>query len=606
MTSRARDEESEIVGKGDLRAAVKRLSKGPMHFAIGTTRGREPVLLMHKTKSARALARELKEEHGAAQATHGVATGEGDELVLDVEGPRLGGMKKLVKLALKKERITTFARTRVRVDGEEEGDDDEDDVTRYPTGVAIERDPSLGDEGVRIDAGLAALRDSIGARGGLVSGLLPRLGQASAEERAALIAYCRDCAELEKRSRGCGDRSLETLGKSCGERARKIAGMLKGSSGGARPAPPPAPACAALGGSVGQGGANRPADVAHVQQLLVDHGQRILVDGKCGPATIAAIRAFQSKHLGMADGLVEPGRNTYRALCGQAPVTPPKGGGGAYPQQPGYPAQPGYPQQPYGRPPRELERPGLSQPLGHAVEGDARAYEGTLYRSQGPDGEVSVLSGSIEGDDRGFSASGHIARVEGDGHTSTLGAGEVRGGYIEDGDRWWAGGKAGVAGAREEYDFSRYGPDGAVLKAEGAAGTAGADAWVSDEGAALGLGANAGEGSVTLGSQGTGDRDGTVRVGVGEGVGLAGRLHWGDADKDGNREFGVGGDIGPVSFDVKTEDPLRFVGENNGPLGPLNTVIGQVDDSNMTNDALRGAEDAGRAIGGAVSDLFGE
>ncbi|NJL63724.1 MAG: hypothetical protein HC903_20145 [Methylacidiphilales bacterium] len=38
-------------------------------------------------------------------------------------------------------------------------------------------------------------------------------------------------------------------------------------------------------------------------------------------------------------------------------------------------------------------------------------------------------------------------------------------------------------------------------------------------------------------------------------MGYSARGHWGDQDKDGRKEIGFGADVGPVSFDIKTEDP---------------------------------------------------
>jgi peptidoglycan hydrolase-like protein with peptidoglycan-binding domain len=92
----------------------------------------------------------------------------------------------------------------------------------------------------------------------------------------------------------------------------------------------------AISGSVGRGGKNKPQDVQAVQAALNTRAKAgLVVDGKCGPKTIAAIMAFQ-KTLGQAkpDGLVEVGRGTARALSGAAnpgpppavpePVAPPK------------------------------------------------------------------------------------------------------------------------------------------------------------------------------------------------------------------------------------------------------------------------------------------
>lgn len=619
MTRRAeQDGEAQAYEGRDLRGALKKLAKGPMHFALGTTRSREPVLLVHRTKSARALARELKEEHGAAQATHGTASADGDALVLDVEGPRMSGMRKLVKQALKNERITTYPKTRVLVGGQESQDDEAED------GEA---------QGEAVPAELLALRDSISARGAIVTGLLQQVASTTPADRASLIAYCRDCGELERRARDCSDADLLAFSKSCGGRARKIAGLLKtagaaagapGKSAGAAGGPGAgAPGGSGIGGSVGQGGANRPADVARVQQLLSGQGYRVAVDGKCGPGTIGAIRSFQAARGGVCDGLVEPGRNTWRYLCGQTPAKPPQYGGGAKPPQYGGGAKP--PQHgggAYGREPipHEVEELGAgryppradelaAEDSGRLAQADQVELEdgklsGTAWEGQTPDGEVKILSGSIEGDEDGGSLSGFLGQRKGDDETETIGAFEFKTGSGE-GDDGFFGVKGSAAGAKGEYDFSKYGPDGAVLKVDGGAGTASADAWVNDEGAAAGLQANVGEFSGTIGSQGTGDRDGTVRFGVSEGGGYAGRLHWADKDGDGTPEYGVGADFGPVSFDVKTEDPLRWVSENNGPLGPMNTVIGQFDDSNQTNDALKGAEDLGRTVGGIASDLFG-
>ncbi len=102
-----------------------------------------------------------------------------------------------------------------------------------------------------------------------------------------------------------------------------------------------------ISGSVGAGGRNSPEDVEAVQTQLNRRGARIDVDGRMGPKTIEAIRAFQrSLGFARADGLVEPGKTTDRALRGEK-VQPPKpqGGGGA-PKAP-----------PRERTPREVERP---------------------------------------------------------------------------------------------------------------------------------------------------------------------------------------------------------------------------------------------------------
>ena len=82
--------------------------------------------------------------------------------------------------------------------------------------------------------------------------------------------------------------------------------------------PSPASSANTLSGSVGRGGQNNPNDVRRVQNLLNRHGIRpsLVEDGIVGPRTIAAIEQFQNAKLGISDGLVEPNRNTWRALLG--------------------------------------------------------------------------------------------------------------------------------------------------------------------------------------------------------------------------------------------------------------------------------------------------
>ncbi len=106
----------------------------------------------------------------------------------------------------------------------------------------------------------------------------------------------------------------------------KVTAALPGGKPAAKPAAPtsaPSPNGAAgsvssLTGSVGAGGKNNPDDVKVVQTAL-----KIDVDGKCGPATIAAIKAFQkSIGQGNPDGRVDAGGATSKALAGRAAPAP--------------------------------------------------------------------------------------------------------------------------------------------------------------------------------------------------------------------------------------------------------------------------------------------
>lgn len=76
-----------------------------------------------------------------------------------------------------------------------------------------------------------------------------------------------------------------------------------------------------LGASVGKSAANEEADVIVVQHLLnawlsATDQTTLPVDGNCGPRTIAAIQAYQSRVLGATspDGRIDPGGRIWNAL----------------------------------------------------------------------------------------------------------------------------------------------------------------------------------------------------------------------------------------------------------------------------------------------------
>jgi peptidoglycan hydrolase-like protein with peptidoglycan-binding domain len=85
--------------------------------------------------------------------------------------------------------------------------------------------------------------------------------------------------------------------------------------------------------SVGEGGINRPQDVGVVQTLLNltserkgTPKERLAVDGIVGPKTIAAIREYQAKFCKVADGLIDPGKETISRLNQTTPVYPSNNG----------------------------------------------------------------------------------------------------------------------------------------------------------------------------------------------------------------------------------------------------------------------------------------
>jgi hypothetical protein len=634
MANEEQDEDGvEELEGADLKKAMKRLGRGPMRFAFGCKEGNVPVLLMHPTKSAKALSQKLRSELGATKTTHGTASADGKAVVLDVEGPKVNGMGRMVKTLLRKECVGKYTQARVRIGGQEEAEEaDEGGEASEGEGEVLENaiNPEL--------RALYGLRERLQASERDVAAILPRIGQGHAEDRAVLLAYCRDSAELLRGSQDCGDPELSAYGQSCAARARKLAGYLKGG-GGHQPNGGGCEPSSSISGSVGKGGANKRPDVALVQSLLAQKGYGVAADGLCGPATISAIVAFQKASTGKADGLVEPGKNTWRALTGQALVQPNygpgygPGNGGGYGKPkppPGYKPTPppGYKPTPppgYGKPTppgyatpegggrrwglveEELGNKGGHEDFPHygvsetSVEGESMKGSGSVYSEKTADGEIEILGGQYESDGTNVSASGAILRHKYGGTTDTLGAAEYKRGVFTDGDGWWAGEKASMTDAKREVDFTQdLGlNENLVLKGDVAAGTASVEASISDQGLAVGAQANAAEASATVGSTGTGDQDQSVRFGVSEGVGMAGRVHWGDADKDGNPEYGVGADFGPVSFDVKTEDPLRMAFQNSG--GPITQAASELYDGNMTNDAMSAAADAGQEIGGWFS-----
>jgi hypothetical protein len=236
--------------------------------------------------------------------------------------------------------------------------------------------------------------------------------------------------------------------------------------------------------------------------------------------------------------------------------------------------------------------------------------KGAVLKAKRGDDESEVLSGEFQSGPDGTTAKGTLLKSKSQDGALTDTVGEVE----------LSRQKAAVTGVKREVDFGKASggllPDNIVAKGDAAAGTASVDASVSDETISFGAQANVGEGSLTLGTSGTkrddgsdSDLDQTFRFGVSEGGGLAGRIHFGDADKDGNPEIGVGADVGFVSFDVKTEDPLRtglaFANAASGPTSLIPATFGvggTLDDENLTKkvvDPQQGVN-AGRDLGSAA------
>jgi len=105
-------------------------------------------------------------------------------------------------------------------------------------------------------------------------------------------------------------------------------------------------------------------------------------------------------------------------------------------------------------------------------------------------------------------------------------------------------------------------------------GTFSGGSSIGTNGASFGGQANFGEINGSYGKLNpNSSNDTTLRGGLSAGAGLGFRGHWSDDDKDGNREYGLGFDMGPVSFDFKSEDPSMAAGAVFGPLGHLSGLL---------------------------------
>lgn len=126
--------------------------------------------------------------------------------------------------------------------------------------------------------------------------------------------------------------------------------------------------------------------------------------------------------------------------------------------------------------------------------------------------------------------------------------------------------------------------DGGKIGADGGVFGANYEASAGNDGLTLGAGAYIIQGAARLGEISKDKaNDEQLRLGLGYGPGMGLRLHWEDKDKDGFPEYGFGFDAGPVSMDLKSEDPLRTLLKAQ-PLG-----IGK--DTNLTSAAAKPIKD---------------
>ena len=367
--------------------------------------------------------------------------------------------------------------------------------------------------------------------------------------------------------------------------------------------------------------AERAAAIAEAQQRAMLQQ----FDNTMAPNDFARMMQFNAEQAAAqaalaARGMVIPGGSAYPYVDPQYPQVPvqPRSPYDEIPVEPYLPDAPNFPEPPYV--PREIEFPNQLRPTPSDIQTHVDAHDRQHDRQVeyltgetlvGADGSVTqrgsvvsvnrdgesgeLLTGEITEGENGVSVRGAIARLRSNGQTDTIGEVEL------------SSDRAAVVGVRREIDFAEATdllPNGVVARADIAVATASAELRITDDGLAVGAQANYIEGSITVGTQNANsDRDETVRLGLSAGGGAAARVHWGDADNDGNPEYGIGGDFGIVSFDLKTEDPLRTAAELvAGQLMPGGAAIVRAldDGSNLTNEAgevLDRGADAIRGLG---------
>jgi hypothetical protein len=208
----------------------------------------------------------------------------------------------------------------------------------------------------------------------------------------------------------------------------------------------------------------------------------------------------------------------------------------------------------------------------------------------------STLDGSASASSDGASASGSLAsgQVKSGDLTAKgeVGSGKAFAGTDDEGNTG-VGVEGKVAGGSVEYGERGKGQYGKVD-----ADVAGVEAGAShnkDKGFSVGAEAFAVQGGVTQGNIGEGSRDEETRLSGGVGLGASARGHWEDADGDGKREYGAGFDVGPVTIDIKTEDPLMYAIKGSNP------VLGKVFDKALPKDFnLTHSSGAADVLDGAI------
>jgi len=276
---------------------------------------------------------------------------------------------------------------------------------------------------------------------------------------------------------------------------------------------------------------------------------------------------------------------------GPAPANP---AGGPYEAPPGFDINKQAPWNP------ATNQQTVSSPVGYGATASATQYTDTKGNTTG---------GTFGVDRPVASAVGSYGPVKGDAKVDPNAS--VSAGSYKDADgkqTYGAQAQASTAQANGHADLG----NGNYADGQANGPNAWAGATANKDTAQIGAEANVGDVSVTAGTKDAKSaEDESARFGLSYGAGAAARVHYGDADGDGHNEYGFGADIGPLSFDVKSEDPVRTAAKavlGDGAVAALQglTGIGTGTDANgkpvnVTDEAVNAAKQAGSAVSDVAS-----
>ena len=137
--------------------------------------------------------------------------------------------------------------------------------------------------------------------------------------------------------------------------------------------------------------------VTELQQLLNKDGARLAVDGDFGPATLAAVKNYQSRHGLSVDGIVGPLTKASLEGGGSTPPPPPTGGGRSEIVAFAKAIEAGHAERgwgggrvPYGWAGGHAASPGPSPADCAAGGGDPACWNATAHHTPGHNGQISV------------------------------------------------------------------------------------------------------------------------------------------------------------------------------------------------------------------------